>query len=321
MQTSRPVTEIYHQIAELIERADSICIFRHVRPDCDAVGSQFGLKQWINDNFPKKKVYALGNETCSQGIWPSSDIVGDDTVKGSLAVVLDASTADRIDDDRWQLAHPVIRIDHHPDLKPFGDLSLINEKAAASCEILTHFFLHTGLQLSCKTAEYLYAGLLTDTLCFRTSNTTADTLKAAAALAEKEIRIPEINRELFDHSLKEFRFATKFRDHLEALAGERLGIVKLDRDELAAYGLSGSDARNHIDEIGHIRELQIWAVFTRHSGDDLYDASLRSKTIRINDTAARYGGGGHLNAAGIKDLTDAQVREVIALLEEKIRNN
>ena len=50
-----------------IKYSDVITIFRHVRPDCDAVGSQFGLKSWLNDNFPEKKVYALGNEYCQQG--------------------------------------------------------------------------------------------------------------------------------------------------------------------------------------------------------------------------------------------------------------
>ena len=47
---------------ELIEKYDVITIFRHVSPDSDALGSQFGLKQWIMDTYPNKQVFALGYE-------------------------------------------------------------------------------------------------------------------------------------------------------------------------------------------------------------------------------------------------------------------
>ena len=57
----------YNRILQLIEEYDTITIFRHQRPDCDASGSQFGLKQWINDNYPEKKVYALGKSGSHSG--------------------------------------------------------------------------------------------------------------------------------------------------------------------------------------------------------------------------------------------------------------
>ena len=39
-----------------IEEFDTITLFRHVSPDADALGSQFGLKQWIVDHYPNKQV-------------------------------------------------------------------------------------------------------------------------------------------------------------------------------------------------------------------------------------------------------------------------
>ena len=53
----------FEGLLETIERFDIITLYRHEHPDCDAAGSQFGLKEWLNVNFPQKKVYALGNET------------------------------------------------------------------------------------------------------------------------------------------------------------------------------------------------------------------------------------------------------------------
>ncbi|NCB33958.1 MAG: bifunctional oligoribonuclease/PAP phosphatase NrnA, partial [Erysipelotrichia bacterium] len=162
-----------------IESHDRICLFRHEYPDCDAVGSQFGLKHWLQDNYPEKTVYALGFETCSQGSWPESDQVDESTIQNSLAIVLDTSNLARVDDMRCSEASRIIKIDHHPNREPFGALNFVYESAAATCEILASFMQNTGKIISIETANRLYCGLLTDTLCFRTSNTTAHTLAMA----------------------------------------------------------------------------------------------------------------------------------------------
>ncbi|MDO5122570.1 MAG: bifunctional oligoribonuclease/PAP phosphatase NrnA, partial [Erysipelotrichaceae bacterium] len=83
-----------------IEAADIITIYRHVHPDCDAVGSQFGLFNWLKENWPEKLVYALGREKCTQGHWPETDEVSDETIRNSLAIVLDTANTARIDDER-----------------------------------------------------------------------------------------------------------------------------------------------------------------------------------------------------------------------------
>ena len=48
-----------NQIKEVIEQYEIICIYRHVFPDGDAKGSQFGLKTWIESKYPNKQVYAI----------------------------------------------------------------------------------------------------------------------------------------------------------------------------------------------------------------------------------------------------------------------
>ena len=312
---------LYRQLTEEIERADSVTLFRHIRPDCDAVGSQFALKHWIEVNWPGKKVYALGFESCSQGDWPASDTVSDDVIRNSLAIVLDSADTDRVDDDRWQTARVSIKIDHHPNRTPYGDIQIVDEKSAATCEILTEYMstLSETKMNDTITAERLYSGLLTDTLCFRTTNTTAHTLSMAAVLANVGVPLPELNRELFDHTLEEFRFANAVRDNL-ILCGKKhqTGIVVLDEDILHRWGMTPSDARNYIDEIGHIRELQFWAIFTQDPQDHLYDGSLRSKVFPVNDLARQYRGGGHRNAAGVKDLAETEMNELIRKMSEEI---
>ena len=305
-----------------IKQYDRITVFRHERPDCDAAGSQFGFISWVRDNFPGKKIYALGQGTCTQGDFPPNDEVTDDIVRGSLAVVFDTASPDRIDDERWQLAAEVINIDHHPEPQPYGNLYLIDTGAAAVCEILTRLLEETGYPISLRTAEYLYSGLLTDTLCFRTSNTTARTLEAAAHLAAYGIDIPAINRKLFDLSYSDFRFASYFRSRT-VLYTDEIAYVKLHMEDMARFGVNGSSARNFIDEIGHVKEFAAWCAFTEKEGSDgpLYDASLRSKEIQINDIAAAYGGGGHRNAAGVKDLSESDVDSLLAAIKDRLASS
>ncbi len=308
-------TQLYNAIAE----ADIITLYRHQRPDCDALGSQFGLKNWIRDNFPQKKVYALGAETSDQGDFPASDTAADEEVRNSTAIVLDTATKERADDQRFLTAGKIIRVDHHPLMQEYGDLLVINDKAAATCEILAEFFRTCGSIVSLQTAEYLYMGLLTDTMSFSTSNTTADTLKAAAYLAGFSIDIPMINQILFDKDQKEFEFEGFLHEH--AVIGDGLAYAIVTKEDQDRWGMKNGDVRNFVDVFSQVRDFEVWAVFNEKETEEgrLYDGSLRSKRVVINEIARMFNGGGHKNASGVKNMTLDEVYDLIARLKKAIR--
>lgn len=307
-------------LLKLIQEAESVFIYRHSHPDCDALGSQFGLKQWINDNYPEKHVYAIGSESSDQFDFPALDHEPEGKTGKTLSVVLDTGNSERIDGEGWNRKEQSLKIDHHPPVENYADHNMVHTAAAATAEILCELFikLEGECRVSEKTATYLYAGLLTDTLCFRTSNTTSNTLSCAAYLAAKKISIPEINRRLFDQSLNDYQFASKIRQKLNTEA--KTGWVVLTRDVLQKYAKTASEARNFIDEIGHLTELEAWAFFTE-TENGFYDGSLRSKHIRINDIASEYNGGGHPNAAGVKKLTFDDVQSIIKKIQSRINES
>ncbi len=301
-------------LTEKIENSEIITIFRHVHPDCDALGSQFGLREWIRDNYPGKQVYAIGTETCSQGRFPASDEVSDEVIAQSLAIVTDTAGLNRVDDRRAMLARDMVKIDHHPNLEPYGNPCIVNDKAAAACEIVTEYLRSMPeSKVSLQTAEYLYQGLLTDTLRFSTSNTTSDTLMNAAYLASSGVDIPVINRVLFDRSVEEFQFAGMIRSSVK-MADPHTAYVILTCEKLRKWNMSASDARNYVSELGSVREFSTWAIFTE-TEPGIYAASLRSKTAAVNEIAVQYRGGGHKNAAGIKNLSRHDVEEIIEKLK------
>ena len=310
----------FYDLKSEIENASVITVFRHANPDCDAVGSQFGLKNWIIENYPDKKVYACGNEKCDQGVWPENDSVSDEVIASSLAIVLDTGNTARIDDQRYVLSHRIIKVDHHPEREAYGQCRMVNDKAAATCEILACFLREfKGSKVSLKTAEYLYCGILTDTLNFTTTNTTADTLMAAGYLCQFGVRIPFLARNLFDKSLNGFRFSAYVRSHV-SLLGECIAYEILSEEVIQNANMTASKARSFIDELGHVRDFEIWCIFTEKTvnGEVLYDGSLRSKTVVINDLAEMFHGGGHKNASGVKNLTKEDIEKLLELMNDRI---
>lgn len=307
----------WKKLCNEIIKHDVIAVFRHENPDCDAVGSQFGLVNWLRENFPDKRICAVGNDKCYQAEWPSSDSVDDATVKRSLAIILDTANTPRVDDQRFLTAEETIKIDHHPEVDKFGDQMYVNVKAAATCEILADFFRSCSqYKMSEKTADFLYRGLLTDTLNYSTSNTTAETLQAGAYLAGFGIDIPAIGRELFDKTEAEFRFSGYIRTHVKK-AGEQLAYCTVSEQMMNEYAMTPSRTRSFVEELGHVNIYQVWCIFTEKHMDGklLYDGSLRSKTSSINAIAEKYNGGGHKNACGVKNLTENDLIDILKLLQ------
>lgn len=311
----------FDHLYNTIQEADIITVFRHTNPDCDAVGSQFGLVQWIKDNWPEKHVYACGFDQPNQGVWPHSDEVTDDIIEQSVAIILDTANRERVDDSRFEKAKTVYKVDHHPARDNFGDFNIVDEKSAATCQLLARFIEETQpSRITKQAAEYLYAGILTDTLNFTTSNTTADTLKSAGFLCQYGVDIPLLARSLFDKSLNGFRFSAWVRSHVETIDGS-LAYEMIPSSIQQEFNMTPSRARSFIDELGHVRDFEVWVVFTEKNVDGkiLYDGSIRSKTVTVNDIAEQYNGGGHKNASGIKNLTEDMVHAALHALQERIQ--
>ncbi len=300
---------MYGKLLEKIKEYDKITVFRHQKPDGDAVFSALGLSTFLKENFPDKKIMLCGSELYSKV--NKIQKVSDRFVEDSLAIVVDTSTAARVDDDRFRKAKYIIKIDHHPCNDDFGDLNYVKHETAACCEYLAEILLSDEFKeykMSKKVCEYLYSGMVTDSLNFRTASTTAQTLRIASVLAEKgELQISDIVEFLMDDTIEEYQKITKMRTYLRIK--ERFGHITLTDKELEEIGFDPFEAKNHISEIGTILDLKIW-IFAVKVGTK-YDVSIRSKRgYVINRICEKYGGGGHANAAGIKQITLKQLNEL-----------
>lgn len=300
---------MYKKLLNKINSFDNITIFRHIRPDGDSMFSALALFEFLKDNFKNKKVKVCGYDKFD--LVTKNDNVSDKFIMNSLAIVLDTSNTNRIDDFRALASKYIVKIDHHPPLEQYGDMNIVDPKCSSACELLSKILFSSSFKnfkMSRKACEYLYSGILTDTINFKTTNTTADTLMIASKLVEKgNLQPSDIVEKLFNKDIKSYKKITKIRNYLKV--DGNFGFIKLNDNELKKIGFNSDAAKNNIDEIGCINEFNVWAFAVEK--DKHWDCSIRSKKgYIINKIALKYNGGGHPNASAVKHLNASELKNL-----------
>ena len=103
------------EILNKIEEYDCICLYRHVNPDYDAFGSQFGMYDLIKNTFSNKTVYMEGEFSSGlvQKFNIEMNIEKPKFEQPVLGIVLDTANKERIDGESYQQCKEIIKIDHH----------------------------------------------------------------------------------------------------------------------------------------------------------------------------------------------------------------
>ncbi|HEY4537121.1 MAG TPA: bifunctional oligoribonuclease/PAP phosphatase NrnA [Erysipelothrix sp.] len=299
-----------NKFIEIVEKYETIALFRHQNPDGDALGSQVGLALWLKKNYPKKTVYMLGSDDHNFHIFPKMDQVDD--LGDFLAIVLDTANRERIDDERYQLAQEIIKIDHHPVVDKYGDLRIVDSTRGSCCEIVADM-LQTVDEYSFdeEIASKLLAGILTDTIRFSIETTSSKTLRTAAFLIDCGANITKLNQELFTRSKRFFELRRELSQKVQWV--DKLAYIYLSQKDLAEIGLDEREAKIFISIMADIREVEIWLMIIE-SEERGYTGSIRSRNITINTIAQEFNGGGHRLASGVSDLTKEQVETLIDTL-------
>lgn len=303
-------------IIDKIEAFDSIVLFRHVYPDMDALGSQLGLAKWIKDTYPQKQVYCAGDSSpLLKKLNVEMDEVSDEQIQSSLGIVLDTSNQARVDGQAFSQCAYTIRIDHHVQVETFCDYEWIDDKASATCEMLGLLFKELHCPVSSKSAQLIYEGLIADSIRFTISSVRPETFEAARYLFECGVDVIQADQFNFACSYQDYQYETRVRNH--AKLNQHFLYAVMDVEDYDSLGMTFTQAKEKVYVLSGVEEVSIWALFTRMEDGIHYSASLRSKTIPIRDVAQIYHGGGHECASGIKNLTDAQVQEIIEILSKR----
>ena len=225
----------YNDIWSLINRYDSIVIFRHKRPDLDALGSQIGLSQAISKNFNNKEVYIVGDMSQRYSFIGKMDDVSDDIISSSLAIICDVSVAEMVSDERYKQAKEVLVIDHHKNECNIPNASVYSDTTKVACaEIISDMLLNLNLEITAYGATALYGGIVTDSGRFQYPNTTKTTFLAASYLLSFGADIDFIYEHLYVETLEQ-RLMKNYFSSLFQITEEGVAYLKSTKEVLAKY--------------------------------------------------------------------------------------
>ena len=202
------------KILNKIEEYECICLYRHVNPDYDAFGSQFGMYDLIQNTFENKEVYFAGDF--------SSDLVAKYQFNGeinepnfekpTLGIVLDTANQERIDGD-ISLCKEIIKIDHHIVVDSYGNLNLEDITAYSCSQIVALFLKNKRVKLSSFGAAALYMGIIGDTNRFMYSATDERTFEAAMYLYNYDFDMQALYERMYMKHAKDLKVNAFILNH------------------------------------------------------------------------------------------------------------
>ena len=307
--------KVQEEILATIKAFDRIIIHRHQRPDPDALGSQVGLAEILRASFPEKEIYQVGGPVEGLDYLALMQTIPDDLYKGALVIVTDTANAPRVSDQRYDQGAKLIKIDHHPNDEPYGELVWVNTKASSCSEMIVSFWqmFQNELTMTQEAARLLYAGIVGDTGRFLYPATTATTLRLAAELLDYGFDAPKINRQLDQVSRSVARLSGYVYENIE-IDEIGAGKVILSQDLQQRFGVVDSETSAVVSLPGQIDEVMAWAIFVEQP-EGYYRVRMRSKGPVINEIAKRHHGGGHPLASG----ANAKDLEEVALIYQEIQ--
>ncbi|KAA9031697.1 DHH family phosphoesterase [Niallia endozanthoxylica] len=312
------------QILQTIKKYDTIIIHRHVRPDPDAYGSQGGLAEVLKASFPEKSIFTVGKEDESLQFLRVLDDIPDDTYIGALVIVCDTANEARIDDNRYSLGDMLIKIDHHPNEDPYGDLLWVDTSASSTSELIYEFYLYgkdKGLQMSDAAARLIYSGIVGDTGRFLYPSTTEKTFAYAGELIHYQFSRTELYEGMYNLKPNIVKLHGYILQHFST-GKNGVAYVKLTADLLEQYKATPSEASLLVGTLGNVQGIIAWVFFIEE--EDQIRVRFRSKGPVINGVARNYKGGGHPRAAGASiyswDHAERVIHEVEVLCEEYARS-
>lgn len=292
--------QIKQEILDKIKAYDKIIISRHYRPDGDAIGSTKGLQRVLKLSFPEKEILVL-NQDYSEYLsfmGGEDEPKPDEYYKEALGIVVDTGTVERWSNKKMSLCKEIIKIDHHIDASPYGDISWVEDYRPAACEMIIDFCrtFPDELKMDKQAATYLYTGMVTDSGRFRFKEVNGESLRNAAYLLDFGIDTETLFAHLYLGTFDMLKFNAHITDEIQ-ITENGVAYLYVSLDMQKKFNLSHEDASNTVGLMDSIKGSLIWIAFIETT-EGRTRVRLRSRFTPVNKLGEKYHGGGHEYAAG-----------------------
>ena len=318
----------FAEIWEALTEGSKVLMFPHVLLDGDAIGSCVALCEGLRNSG--YDAYVIIEDKIPQNIELLAeeyivDIkdydIKDYDIKDNedtISVLVDCGDYTRIP-KRKELCEngkKLVIIDHHKTTQYIGDCHYIDSQAAAAAEIIFDILEQNNVEITEKIATALYTGILTDTGNFQNANTTKRTHEIVAKLYDVKEAFRDVNVAVNENvPFRALKIRAKLTDKIELLADGKVAILSITEDFLREMGCTIEDVESTSVIVRSIQGVEVGAVLKEK--DDAVKVSLRAKTyFDVAKLAQKYGGGGHVKAAGF--TSTKSIVETAKLLQDEL---
>jgi phosphoesterase RecJ-like protein len=321
--------EVMDRIRELLDGGKKALVVSHVDPDGDALGTQLAVGAYLRSRG--KDVYMVRDSEIPekyrflpgvQSVTLASQLPEDFTV--DTVVILECPNISRIGSASRLLtdAETIINIDHHPDGVDLGHVNWVDSTASSVGELIYEFFEHVGYEIGPDVATQLYTAILTDTGRFRFASTTPRSMQIAALLIEAGANPRTIcDSVYYNVRPSTMKLVGKVLNTIEFHENDTICILTLTNDMLKDTGADVSESDGLVDYTLYNSGVRAGALL-KEIDRETTKVSLRScDGINVAAIAAKFGGGGHYQAAGcmIPKPLELARKELLAHLTEASR--
>ncbi|MBQ9314792.1 MAG: bifunctional oligoribonuclease/PAP phosphatase NrnA [Clostridia bacterium] len=315
---------VLENIKESILASNSIVILTHENPDGDAVGSSLAMMLALK-KIGKKVDVVIPSLNKMYDILPGYEDIkkyAEENDNYDLCIALDSADLERLHSCKevFEKAENTIVIDHHITNQNFGDVNYVNAAASSTCQNLVVVIGYLDIAISKDIAMCLYTGILTDTGGFR-YNVQIETFEIAAMLLETGIDIAKIYRNFFDlTTMARTKVLGKALDRLELLSNGKVAFTYITKEDEEKYDLMDGDHEGIVNYGRDIENVEV-SIFVRQI-DEKYKVSMRSNEyLDVSLIASKYGGGGHMKAAGLTSNMsfDLLKQTLVAEIEKQLK--
>ncbi len=310
------------KILEKIKEYDKILLFRHFRPDGDAVGSTRGLAEILKLTFPEKKIY-LQNADFSGYLSFYGDedpLLPDEEYADALGILLDTATKKRISNQKFELCKEYVKIDHHIPVEDYGTVQWVEELRSSTCEMIAAFYdaFKDELKINTQAATYIYTGMVTDSGRFRFRDVSGETMRLAGLMLDQGVDTDVLYSHLYMRDFDSFKFEAYVHKKMN-ITPAGVAWVYVSKSMQKKFNLTSEEASSSVSYMDSIKGALIWLAFIENK-DGSIRVRLRSRFVTVSEVAENYHGGGHACAAGATVYSKKEMRKLIAEADARLKN-
>ena len=313
-----------NEVLAALRSARRVAIVSHRDPDPDTIGAAIALGLGLERGGTSVTLHCADPVPEGASFLSGSERFTTESPQADVELIVTVDFGDRARAKFALPDRPLANIDHHASNSLFGTVNWVDATASSTCEMIGRLVDALGVGWSPEMATAALTGIMTDTGSFQFPSTDVRTYERAARLREAGADLQSITYNIF----RNVRY--------EALKVYGTGFARLVREEdgllvwseihlrdVAAAQAREDDVSGLVQQLARASGNRLTLLFGEAEGAVRVSCRTSEWPPSIDAAAlmGRFGGGGHVRAAGalVPGTLEAVRERVLTTAREVLR--